>query len=184
MKKFFSVIGMLAGIGMIVVGVLFLTGTFGGDAVGSVTAERYGATSEYGYAKFGADFYTYVSNNAYVAANNAYEAARTSAATANRVTALTELVRYAGGLLMIFFGLFGFCGFGVAFAGPKKKGSAPAETVSPAVPQQEAPMYTPVTDVPAAPAKQPDAPYDAMMQNVPAPAVETEAQPEAANPLQ
>ena len=72
MKKVFTIIGILVGIALVIVGILCLSGEMGGNAS---TASSAGYSYDSGYTKFGADFYTYVNNNAQEAA----EAGRTAA---------------------------------------------------------------------------------------------------------
>lgn len=67
-KKTFALIGMIISLAIVVCGVLTISGELGGNA-------HYASGASYlydsGYASFGADFYTYVSNNAAEAADAA-----------------------------------------------------------------------------------------------------------------
>ncbi len=102
-KKTFATIGTIVSILLVIVGLLVLFGVFGGAA-------RYPNSAPYsydsGYATFGGDFYTYV-------VNNAGEAASASRTAAINTMELCNLMRNVGGILLISFGLFGFCGFGI-----------------------------------------------------------------------
>ncbi len=109
MKKTFSLIGMIGGVLAIVLGVLILAGVFGGDG-NTPGSAPYGYDS--GYSIFGADFYTYVSNNA-------AEAASAGRAAAYNTRDLIGLTRYVGGGGLIAFGLFMLCSFGIKFAEEK-----------------------------------------------------------------
>ena len=110
MKKAFSIIGMIAGLAIIVLGVLVLTGTFGGEGYSASSApSKYDA----GYATFGADFYTYV-------VNNAEEAASAVRTTANNVKEASTLLMNVSGISMIAFGMFMICSFGIKLAEEKE----------------------------------------------------------------
>ena len=102
-KKTFATIGMICSAIILLMGILVMTGAMGGDA-SSASSASYPYDS--GYASFGADFYTYVSNNAAEAAS----AART---IASNLKNLSELLKNGLGLLLIAFGMFGVCHFGM-----------------------------------------------------------------------
>ena len=102
-KKTFTTIGMICSAVIFLMGILVMTGAMGGDASGASSASY---LYDSGYASFGADFYTYVSNNAAEAAS----AART---IAGNLKNLSELLKNGLGLLLIAFGMFGVCHFGV-----------------------------------------------------------------------
>ena len=110
MKKAFSFIGMVMGCIVAVLGVLLMLGVFGGD-----TGTASGSISLYdsGYAKFGADFYTYVTNNA-------YEAAVGARVTANNLHYIAELLKPALGIFLIGFGTGMLCLFAGKVGEPSK----------------------------------------------------------------
>lgn len=106
-KKVFATLGMVLGLVIALCGILTIAGGMGGD-----TSYPSGAPYSYesGYASFGADFYTYVSNNSAEAAS----AART---TASNLGDIAELLKNVCGVFLIGFGLMGFCLFGTIRAG-------------------------------------------------------------------
>ena len=120
-KKTFTLIGLIAGILAVVLGILILAGVFGGD-----TRTGGSAYSPYdsGYTRFGADFYTYVSNNA-------QEAASASRTAATNLDEIARLLKFALGGLCIVFGLFSTALFGCKFVDLKEQGK-PAPTEAPA----------------------------------------------------
>ena len=106
MKKNFSVLGIVVGGLFVLLGILSIFGAFGGDTSSPVRAP-YGYDS--GYAEFGADYYTYSSNNAAEAAS----AARTAAYNAQ---AIAEFLTLFCGLASILLGLMVICGFGIVLS--------------------------------------------------------------------
>ena len=102
-KKAFATIGMVVSVLIAVMGVLVIAGQLGGQASSASSAPY---TYESGYASFGADFYTYVSNNA-------GEAASASRTAANNIRELCELLTNVSGIFLIGFGLLGVCYFGI-----------------------------------------------------------------------
>ena len=102
-KQFFTIMGMVMGLLMTLCGILTITGAMGGDT-------SYPSSAPYsydsGYASFGADFYTYVSNNSAEAAS----AART---TASNLEDIADLLKNVCGAFLIGFGVMGFCFFGI-----------------------------------------------------------------------
>lgn len=102
-KKTFGLIGMIVSLAIVLCGILTITGTFGGDTGYASGSYLYDS----GYASFGADFYTYVSNNAAEAADGARTAA-------NNLDDIAELLKNALGIFLIGFGAMGFCFFGMA----------------------------------------------------------------------
>ncbi len=130
-KKLLATLGMVFSAVLVLAGILSLAGALGGDA-------NYPSSAPYsydsGYASFGADFYTYVSNNA-------GEAASASRTAANNIRELCELVKNVCGCFLMGFGLLGFCHFGIVFCEcPKKETveNAPAESEAPAEPEAPA----------------------------------------------
>jgi hypothetical protein len=102
MKKGFCVLGIIVSLVVSLFGVLLLSGALT-DSPSSASGASYLYSS--GYASFGADFYTYVSNNAAEAAS----AART---VADNQRDIFTLIRTASGIFVTGFGLLGFCLFG------------------------------------------------------------------------
>ena len=104
--KTFSVIGIIAGVTLLILGILVLCGEMGGDMV-----HAGGAPSRYdsGYATFGADFYTYT-------VNNAGEAAAAGRAAASNAYEIGHLMKNVYGISFIAAGLFMICLFGTKIA--------------------------------------------------------------------
>lgn len=101
-KNLFSVLGVLVGVIIIICGILFLNGKLApinGYYVGTISSY------DYGYASFGADFYTYVSNNAYIAAQHARGAAEYA-------SQIAKMTRNFFGIFLISFGCLACCLFG------------------------------------------------------------------------
>ncbi len=133
MRKGFCVLGIIVSLLITLFGVLLLSGLLT-DSPSSASGASYLYDS--GYASFGADFYTYVSNNAAEAAS----AARTIAGNQRDIFVL---IRTASGIFVIGFGLLGFCLFG-AFLGLKK-------------PEQNIPVPAPTPEqIPVVPEELPD----------------------------
>ncbi len=158
-KKLFASIGMIACALLVIVGILCTFGVFGGS-VSTTHGNKYdysysGAYSDdykiyadkTGYTIFGGDAYTYMSNNAAKAADAAASAARAAAATyeaadaaanaaaraANNMVGVNSLISFVGGVLMIGFGIFGTCHFGIIrsdFIETVKEDEVPAEVSS------------------------------------------------------
>lgn len=101
-KKVFATLGMIFGLVIALCGILTITGGMGGDTSYPSSAPY---SYESGYASFGADFYTYVSNNSAEAAS----AART---TASNLEDIAELLKNVCGIFLMGFGMMGFCFFG------------------------------------------------------------------------
>lgn len=101
-KKVFATLGMIFGLVIALCGILTVTGKMGGDTSYPSSAPY---SYESGYASFGADFYTYVSNNSAEAAS----AART---TASNLEDIAELLKNVCGIFLMGFGMMGFCFFG------------------------------------------------------------------------
>lgn len=161
-KKLFASIGMIACALLVIVGILCTFGVFGGSvstthgnkydySYSGAYSDDYMSFEDYrGYSIFGGDAYTYMSNNAAAAADAAGSAARAAAATfeaadaaanaaakaANNVVGVNSLISFVGGILMIAFGIFGVCHFGILrfdYVEPPKEEeipvSIPEETV-------------------------------------------------------
>lgn len=102
-KKVFATIGMIVCVLFVVMGFV----TIGRD--NSCSKAYQSGMYDSGFATFGADYYTYSSNNAAETAN----AART---TANNIYQLYNLLTDVFGWFFVFSGLAGFCHFGVICA--------------------------------------------------------------------
>ena len=105
MKKKLSLIGMYVGIVAVILGILAICGAFG-------SAGSYGSSSPYdsGFASFGGDYYTY-------SVNNAAEAVSATRAVATNLRQISAMLQHCLGFFLICFGLMGFCGFGIVYAG-------------------------------------------------------------------
>ena len=113
--KTFSAAGMIISALIVIFGILFIAGALTGETYRASGAGLYDS----GYASFGADFYTYVSNNA-------AEAASAGRAAASNLDDIFHLARTFGGIFLMGFGLLGFCLFGMKWrefsAEPAAKG--------------------------------------------------------------
>lgn len=100
----YAKIGMVSCAIIAIMGLLILCGAMGGS-----TQDSYGS---YGYtngkASFGADFYTYVNNNA-------YRAASAAEVTADNLNEIGTLLRWSLGILVFGIGAIGACGFGIVY---------------------------------------------------------------------
>lgn len=103
MKKVFSLIGLGSGILVIVFGVLLIAGVLGGYTYLPADPSLF---YDYGYGTFGTDFYTYVVNNTYMAA-------LTCRSAASNIAEAVKVLKCGGGILIIAFGLFLTCFFGM-----------------------------------------------------------------------
>ena len=106
-SKKYAVFGILSGVLAVVLGVVIMCGLFGGDTYSGGSGAPYSYDS--GYATFGADFYTIVTNNAEEAA----EAGRT---VARNLDEIAKLLKYSLGCILIISGLFMICHFGMEHA--------------------------------------------------------------------
>ena len=106
-RKIFAVMGMVFGLIVAICGILTVSGEMGGNTSYPSSAPY---SYESGYASFGADFYTYVSNNSAEAAS----AART---TASNLEDIAQLLKNVCGVFLMGFGMMGFCFFGTLLAG-------------------------------------------------------------------
>ena len=118
-KKIFSILGIVFSALIVVSGVLVVFGVLGGDASGATSAP---SKYDSGYASFGADFYSFVNNNA-------AEAAVAARFTASNVRSLCELLKNVCGIFLMGFGLLSLCHFTMVWLGEKKEEpvQAPAE---------------------------------------------------------
>lgn len=108
-RKTFAKIGMVFCAIIAIMGALILCGAMGGNTQDSYST--YGYTS--GKASFGADFYTYVNNNA-------YRAASAAEVTADNLNEIGMLLRWSLGILVLGIGAIGACGFGIICCGCDK----------------------------------------------------------------
>lgn len=147
MKKVSAFLGLAAGLLAILIGILILSGSIGGNT-------SYYAYSEYissidsGRTAFGADFYTYVNNNAANAVTAAKNTTNAVEGVGESLEDLFYLVRAIGGWGILLFGLF----ITFHFAGklPEKApaaGTAPvAWAAAPAPTATQASPAVPVVD--------------------------------------
>ncbi len=117
MKKTFSMLGIVFSALLLLLGLLTLSGGLVDGSAKEASSAPYSYDS--GYASFGADFYTYVSNNA-------EEAAAAGRATAYNLTLIFRLIKTAGGSLMMCLGAMGACFFGLKYADVKAETAVPA----------------------------------------------------------
>ena len=124
-KKTLSLVGMIVSILLVLCGIIMMTGGLGGDA-------RYSSGASYlydsGYASFGADFYTFVSNNA-------AEAASATQTVASNLVGIADLLKNFCGIVLMGMGAMGFCAFGMIHAGAKA--AAVSETAKEDTAEQE-----------------------------------------------
>lgn len=121
-KKTLSLVAMIVSILIVFFGILVMAGAMGGDttvANGSYNSSSYLYDS--GYAEFGADFYTYVSNNAAAAADAAESAASAARTVASNLDDIAALLKSACGIFLMGFGLLSLCHFGMIWLGEKKE---------------------------------------------------------------
>lgn len=104
MKKTFCSIGIIVSAAIILIGILTVSGALGGNTNSASTASY---LYDSGYASFGADFYTYVTNNA-------EEAASASRTVAGNLTEIAKLLKNVIGFGLICFGVLSGCAFGIA----------------------------------------------------------------------
>lgn len=101
-KKISKIIGLVVSVILIIVGIAICKGELTGD---NYYTEPANYLYDYGYATFGADFYTFVSNNAALAAYNTVKAV---AQISNMITLMENVFGWA----FIATGMFGICKFG------------------------------------------------------------------------
>ena len=137
MKKTFFIMGMAVSLVIALLGVLVITGAIT-DKPSFASDAPYGYSS--GYASFGGDAYTYMSNNAQEAAS----AARTVASNQRDIF---ELIQTVSDILLIGLGLLGFCHFGILkFSADTAPAPAAAAPAAPA-PVAEAPAPEELPDI-------------------------------------
>ena len=123
-KKKFAKVAMIVSLVLVFFGFLMLCGAMGGNTSSAYSSYTYDS----GYASFGADFYTYVSNNA-------AEAASASRTAANNLDDIATLLKGFGGIFLMGYGLLNFCNYGMIVADlggfkNKKDKAAAAEAVA------------------------------------------------------
>jgi hypothetical protein len=114
-KKTISLVAMIVSAVVFFFGFLVMVGAIGGDT-GLASGAPYSYDS--GYAEFGADFYTYVSNNAGEAAT----AARTVASNLHEIA---SLLKGTLGIFLMGFGLMNLCRFALVWL-DEKNAAVPA----------------------------------------------------------
>lgn len=104
-EKKFLTMGIVISVLIVFLGILTMANVFCSEisTIGNTTLY------DHGYSAFGADFYTYVSNNA-------ADAASTSRTTAKNVILLISLIKTTSGLFLCSIGAMGFCYFSAAAA--------------------------------------------------------------------
>ena len=136
MKKIISIVGLSVSLIMVICGIVALSGGMGGDTrLAACSPSPYDS----GYATFGSDFYTYVSNNA-------QEAAAAARIAGDNVDALADLLKNAFGWAMICIGFISMCAFAMVLFGDKFKN--PPMPVAP-MPMGDIPMVMPTPFPPA-----------------------------------
>ena len=136
MKKTFFIVGMAVSLAIVLMGVLVITGALA-DTPSYASSAPY--TYNSGYASFGGDAYTYISNNAQEAAS----AARV--ATSNQRD-IFELIQTVSGILLIGLGLLGFCHFAILKSNAEAVLSAAAAPAAP-TPTAAAPASDELPDI-------------------------------------
>ncbi len=101
MKKTFLLIGTAVSLVIALLGILLWAGAFASEPQ---TANSPSYSLDYGYAAFGADFYTYVANNSGYAAYASAQVAR------NQIN-IFKLIKNASGIFLLGFGLICACAF-------------------------------------------------------------------------
>lgn len=116
-RKNISLIGIIAGIAFIVVGILAMVGALGADATHAGSAPEKFAS---GYASFNGDYYTY-------SINNSAETATAARTTAGNLVDIADFLKIFCGLFSIGFGFVVACGFGIVYVDcvEKEKAEAP-----------------------------------------------------------
>ncbi len=150
MKRTYSIIGLIGGLIVILLGFLVLTGAFGGD---TDTASSAPYAYDSGYAKFGADFYNYV-------ANNAEEAASASRTAARNLNEIAKLLKGFCGIQLMAFGLFMTCLFGGKLKKAEPEQAAPETTAESTTAPEPETEPVEATEQEAAPAEQETSPKE------------------------
>lgn len=136
MKKVSAFMGLGAGVLAILIGILILSGSIGGNTSYYAYSESI-STYDSGRTTFGADFYTYVNNNAANAVTAIKNTNHAVEGVGESLEDLFHLVRAIGGWGILLFGLF----ITFLFAG-KLPEKAPAAVYAPVTaPVQPVPVY-------------------------------------------
>jgi hypothetical protein len=114
-KKTLSLAAMIISVLIALSGFLIITGAFGGNTSHANSSYLYDS----GLTKFGADFYTYVNNNA-------AEAAMAARTVASNLDSIADVIKSACGIFLIGFGLLSLCCFTMVWISENK----PAEVVA------------------------------------------------------
>ena len=151
-KKTFATIGMILSIIIVFMGLLVMGGAMSGEMRTDTDIAITNYLYDSGHASFGADFYTFVNNNAAEAAEAARAAAGNARIAALNVANLSKLLQNALGLLLIGAGMLGFCHFGIV----RCDCSATAVSPAPIAPAEAEPAAEPEKipepeDIPAEP---------------------------------
>ena len=113
-KKNISLIAMIISSLTSLFGLLTLFGAMGGDTGYANSSILYDS----GLTKFGADFYTYVNNNA-------AEAAMAARTVASNLDSIADLMKSVCGIFFIVFGLLSLCYFTMIWIKENEKAAAP-----------------------------------------------------------
>ncbi|MBQ7399347.1 MAG: hypothetical protein IJW06_02645 [Clostridia bacterium] len=111
MKKTFSIIGILVGVALIIIGIATMGGGLGGNTSHGFTNAL---NHDNGYTSFGAAFYTYVNNNA-------AEISENTSQIAWNTDDIGDFLKNFFGIISICFGMITICGFGIVYSGCPKK---------------------------------------------------------------
>jgi hypothetical protein len=130
-KKTISLVAMIVSAVVFFFGFLVMVGAIGGDT-GLASGAPYSYDS--GYAEFGADFYTYVSNNA-------GEAATAARKVASNLDEIATLLKGALGIFLMGCGAMNLCRFALVWVDEKNAAAA-----APAVEEVSAMEEVPVVE--------------------------------------
>lgn len=146
MRKFFSIVGILFSCVIIFWGLQYLNLNreyVGGRLSSPSSASGAPAYADSGYASFGADFYTYVTNNAADAAQAVHTVASNQIQLFDQLYQLKTVFSQFFGYFLISLGGIGVCLFGCLFATPQPVIPAPAY----AAPTVATTVQTPISPV-------------------------------------
>lgn len=120
-KKTISLVAMIVSVLVAFFGFLTLVGAMGGDTdIASASFDSGSFLYDNGYAEFGADFYTYVSNNAAAAADAAESAASAARTVASNLNDIATLLKSFCGIFLMGFGLVNLCRFAMIWKEEKE----------------------------------------------------------------
>lgn len=120
-KKNLSLAAMIISVLISLSGFLIIIGAFGGDTSNANSSILYDS----GLTKFGADFYTYVNNNA-------AEAAIAARTVASNLDSIADVIKSACGIFLIGFGLLSLCCFTMIWINENKPSDPVAQNAAPA----------------------------------------------------